>query len=249
MTINRLTGHRKNAPAIHALIFDVFGTVVDWRSGVGIEIGNWFGPRGITLSPFAFADEWRAQYQPAMTRVRAGGRGYVPLDILHRENLEISLSRHGLERSFTHEEKDEMNTAWEKLPPWPDCAEGLRQLRARHIVAPCSNGSIALMARLARYGGLQWDAIVGADIARNYKPKPETYLKSCDALGLRPQEVMMVAAHADDLVAAAACGLRTAFVHRPHEFGGMRKADEPQPGRWDLSAASLIDLAAQLTLL
>ena len=210
-----------------ALIFDVFGTVVDWRSGVAAEAKRFFDRKGIDLDSFEFADAWRGEYQPTMERVRSGGRGYVPLDDLHRENLDIVLERYGLSDRFEKEEKTDFNQAWEKLPPWPDSAPSITRLKEHYIVAPCSNGSIALMTRLARFGVLPWDAILGADIACNYKPRPEVYLASCAALRFEPAQVMMVAAHPGDLDAAKACGLMTAFVARPDEFGPAF-ANDPQ---------------------
>ena len=204
---------------VKALIFDVFGTLVDWRTGVAAEAGRMFGAKGLAIDPYDFADQWRAQYQPAMSRVREGGRGYVPLDILHRENLDIVLENNAISARFDETERDLLTHAWEKLPAWPEVPPALAALKERFIIAPCSNGSIALMLRLARFADLPWDAIVGADIARDYKPKPQAYLASVAALGLAPESVMMVAAHDDDLEAVQACGLKTAFIARPHEFG------------------------------
>ncbi|MCB1461040.1 MAG: haloacid dehalogenase type II [Nitratireductor sp.] len=238
-----------------ALIFDVFGTVVDWRSGVAAEAGRFLAGKGIDLDPFAFADAWRGEYQPTMERVRSGGRGYVALDILHRENLDLVLERFGLSGLFSDEEKAEFNRAWEKLPPWPDSAPGLTRLKQDFLIAPCSNGSLALMARLAKFGSLPWDAILGADIARNYKPQPEVYLASCQALQLAPREVMMVAAHPSDLDAAKACGLQTAFVPRPLEYGSSHGSDtqgEHHVGmnrreEWD-AAAGTIEILAEILM-
>lgn len=238
-----------------ALLFDVFGTVVDWRTGVATEARRFFDARGIDIDPFDFADQWRGEYQPTMERVRSGGRDYAPLDELHRENLDIVLERCGLAQHFSEEEKTGLNHAWERLPPWPDAVPGLTRLKQRFIVAPCSNGSIALMTRLAKFGALPWDVILGADIARTYKPRPEVYLACCAALQLDPSQVMMVAAHPDDLEAAAACGLSTAFIPRPQEHGATQN-DMSQSGSqlamhqaqdWDHTAASLEILAEILT--
>ena len=220
-----------------AFIFDVFGTCVDWRSSVAREVETVLPD----VDAFAFADAWRGEYQPAMQRIRDGGRGYVPLDILHRENLDRVLEWFGVECS----DRDELNRSWEKLDPWPDVVPGLTALRAKGLIATCSNGSIGLMARLSRWGGLPWDAIVGADVARDYKPKPEVYLRSADALGLAPEAVTMVAAHNDDLVAARAAGLRTAFVPRPTEHGTGQSSDLEATERWDIIATDFLDLAAR----
>lgn len=226
-----------------ALIFDVFGTVVDWRSGVAREVAAAFAAKGEAVDAPAFADAWRGEYQPAMARIREGARGYVPLDDLHLENLERVLDRLGAGALFTGEEKRDLNAAWEKLPPWPDAVPGLTRLKARWPIAPCSNGSIALMTRLARYGGLPWDCILGADIARDYKPNPAAYLASCAALRLAPEEVVMVATHNDDLAAARAAGLQTAYFPRPDEFGPGVKTDLAPAADWEFTAADLADLA------
>jgi len=227
-----------------AFIFDVFGTVVDWRSSVAREVNAAFSAKNITIDSLAFADTWRGQYQPAMERIRTGNRGYVALDDLHRENLDETLKIHGLEAIFDAFERDVLNTAWEKLDPWPDVVEGLYELRKKALIAPCSNGSIALMSRLAQYSDLPWACILGADIARNYKPKPEVYHACCDALRLLPQEVMMVAAHNDDLDAAQACGLKTAFIARPQEYGPFQTKDFEATGDWDAVIDVFSDLAA-----
>lgn len=231
---------------IKALIFDVFGTVVDWRTGVAREATAFFGPRGIDVDGTAFADAWRAKYQPAMETIRDGGRGYIALDVLHMENLEATLAEFGLADVVDEEGRAELNRAWEKLPPWPDSVPGLQALKSRYPIATCSNGSIALMLRLARYGGLPWDALLGAEIARSYKPRPEVYLASAAALGLAPEEVAMVAAHNDDLVAAQNVGLLTAFVRRPIEHGPHQTTDLAPTGSWDIVADDLEDVARQL---
>ncbi|MEM1235669.1 MAG: haloacid dehalogenase type II [Pseudomonadota bacterium] len=218
-----------------ALIFDVFGTCVDWRSSVAREVAE-----VLEVDALAFADAWRGEYQPAMERIRAGGRGYVALDDLHLENLARVAARFGVDAP------DTLNSAWEKLDPWPDVVPGLQALKERHIIAPCSNGSIGLMTRLARNGALPWDCILGADIAQDYKPKPEVYLASCAALRLAPSQVMMVAAHNADLRAAQALGLGTAFIARPTEHGPDQTTDLSPDGDWDICAQSFTDLAKAL---
>lgn len=206
-------------PSPKAFIFDVFGTVVDWRTGVATEAGAAFKVRGIDADPFAFADAWRAEYYPGMARIRSGERDYVPLDLIHRENLDFALEKSGLSDAFDAPARDVLAHAWEKLPAWPDAPEGLERLRAAGFVGTCSNGSVALMARLARFAGLRWDAILGADTARDYKPSPIVYRASAAALGLEPSEVMMVACHNNDLAAARDAGLLTGWFPRPDEFG------------------------------
>jgi len=228
---------------LKALIFDVFGTVVDWRSGVAREVGAAFGER---VDALAFADAWRGRYQPAMEGIRSGNRGYVALDILHREDLDATLAAFGLEGAIDEAGRVDLNRAWEKLPPWPDSVPGLTALKTRYAIAPCSNGSIALMTWLAKFGGLRWDAILGAEIAQDYKPQPAVYLKSAAALGLEPEEVMMVAAHNSDLAAARAAGLKTGFFPRPTEHGPGQTTDLEPSEDWDVVAADLQDLAHRL---
>lgn len=222
--------------AVRALIFDVFGTCVDWRTSVAREVAS-----ALDVDALAFADAWRGEYQPAMARIRSGARGYVALDDLHLENLHRVAGRFGVEAP------DSLNEAWERLDPWPDVVPGLAQLKKTTIIAPCSNGSIALMTHLARYTGLPWDCILGADLARSYKPEPEVYLACATALRLAPEDVMMVAAHNDDLAAAQAVGMKTAFVARPTEHGPDQTTDLAPTGAWDISTPTFTDLAATLT--
>lgn len=229
-----------------ALLFDVFGTCVDWRRGVAKEARAALAAKGLTVDPEDFADAWRAEYQPAMQRIRAGARGYTDLDVLHRENLDRVLETFGITHAFADAERDALSHAWEKLPPWPDVVEGLAAMRAHAIIAPCSNGSIALMTRLARHAGLPWDCILGAGLARAYKPQAEAYLASCRALRLDPGEVMMVAAHNGDLHAARSFGLMTAFVARPTEYGPHQTLDFEADSDWDCVAADFNTLARTL---
>lgn len=231
---------------VKALLFDVFGTVVDWRSGVAREIGSFCAAKGLTVDAFAFAESWRAKYQPALEKIRSGSRGYTALDVLHRENLDATLAEFALAGSAGLEERAALNRAWEKLPPWPDCVPGLTALKAHYAIAPCSNGSIALMTWLAKYGGLPWDAILGAEVAQDYKPQPAVYLASAAALGLPPEEVMMVAAHNSDLAAARALGLKTAFLPRPTEYGPDQTSDLKATSDWDVVATDLVDLSRRM---
>lgn len=228
-----------------ALIFDVFGTLVDWRTSIALEAGAHLAPLGLTDDWARFADDWRAQYQPAMQAVRDGEIPFSRLDVLHRRNLDVVLAARGWTTQVPEAVKVQLNLAWHRLDAWPDVAPGLARLRQRCWLAPCSNGHIALMVGLARRNGFVWDAITGAELARDYKPKPIVYEAACAAFDLPPGEVMMVAAHSDDLAAAAAVGLRTAFITRPDEHGpGRGEAAARVPV--DLSAASLLALADAL---
>jgi len=214
---------------MRALLFDVFGTCVDWRTSMMREMER-FG------LPPALAEAWRAEYQPQLETVRSGKRPWVNLDVLHRIGLDIVLAKHGLTRSEA--DKRELVKGWHRLDPWPDVVEGLTKLKETHIIAPCSNGHIAQSVNLAKFAKLPWDAILGAEIARAYKPDPRVYLESVYALGLKPPEVCMVAAHREDLEAAANVGLSTAFVER---FG-----EEPGPPfDADIVAYDFVDLAGR----
>jgi 2-haloacid dehalogenase len=227
---------------IRALVFDVFGTLVDWRSSIAREVRATLGAR--VSDPEAFADDWRAQYQPAMERVRSGEWPFSKLDVLHRLNLDRVLADRGL-HDVDEATRVELNLAWHRLDAWPDVTPGLVRLRERFRLAPCSNGNISLMVDLARRNGFPWDAILGAELARDYKPKPVVYRTAAAAFDAAPDETLMVAAHSSDLEAAAACGLRTAFIARPDEHGpglGEGRATVPV----DFSAASLLDLAGQV---
>jgi 2-haloacid dehalogenase len=228
-----------------ALIFDVFGTCVDWRGSMtreGVELGQRLGIEGVDW--VAVADAWRGQYQPRMETVRSGERSWVTLDTLHRESLDTVLAQFGLE-DVPAAERDTFTGGWRRLDPWPDVPEGLQRLRSRYLLAPNSNGNIALMVRLARWANLPWDTILGAEIAQGYKPQPQVYRRSVAALGLEPDQVMMVAAHNGDLHAAAACGLQTVFVPRPREHGPGQKSDLAPDGNYTLVATDFADLAAQ----
>jgi 2-haloacid dehalogenase len=227
--------------------FDVFGTVVDWRSGVARAAAPFLRQHDIAVDPLDFADEWRSLYQPAMQRVRSGERPWVKLDVLNRENLETVLSKHEADfGAITNTELVELNRAWEKLEPWPDSVAGLTRLKQQFAIGPISNGSIAGMLNLARFGGLPWDVITGAEVTRSYKPMLQTYLKSADAVGLPPERVSMVAAHNEDLRAARAAGLRTVFVCRPHEHGPRQTTDLKATADWDVIAESMTEVADAL---
>jgi len=218
---------------LHALLFDVFGTLVDWRSSIAREAKAALAPRGVAIDWLAFADAWRGQYQPAMDDVRSGRLPFSKLDALHRRNLDVIFSTFALD-DVDEATRAHLNLAWHRLDAWPDVRPGLDRLRAQFRLAPCSNGNISLMIDLARRNGFAWDAILGAELARDYKPKPIVYLAAVEALDCAPDEVMMVAAHPSDLAAAAHVGLRTAFIERPNEFG---------PGRGDKVGTATVDHA------
>ena len=226
---------------VRALVFDVFGTVVDWRSGVAREVRRLLGER---VDPFAVADDWRSRYVPAMDRVRSGAAPWTPLDALHRTSLDELLADHDL-ADVPEPTRAELVLAWHRLDPWPDVVPGLTRLRRDHVLAPLSNGNVALGVDLARWGGLPWDTVLGAEVVRHYKPDPEVYDSAPALLALDPGQVLMVAAHIDDLVAARARGLRTAYVHRPDEYGGRRTPPAGDPAA-DLSVASFTELADRL---
>jgi 2-haloacid dehalogenase len=230
--------------SVKALFFDVFGTLVDWRSGVAREAESILGAAGHKFDWFAFADAWRNEYQPAMEDVRAGRMPFCKLDVLHRRNLDRILPRFAVS-GLAEEATRNLNLAWHRLPAWPDVPGGLVRLERRFLLAPVSNGNISLMVDLARRNGFPWDAILGAEVAGDYKPKPRVYLAACEAFDLPPGECMMVAAHTNDLLAAAKCGLRTGHVARPNEHGPGRGEAAPA-APVDVAATSLEDLAAQL---
>jgi 2-haloacid dehalogenase len=234
---------------VQALLFDVFGTVVDWRGGVARESEAFLARYAPGVAPAAFADAWRRRYSPAMEEVRSGRRPFVRLDVLHLENLGATLSEFGIDPTMiAASELEALNLAWRKLDPWPDSVAGLMRLRRRFIIAPLSNGNIRLMLDLAKRAGLPWDAILGAEIAQAYKPSPESYLRNAEALMLKPENVCLVAAHNDDLKAARACGFRTAFIPRPIEHGPDQTTDLGPEQDWDVVANDLEDLASRLGL-
>jgi 2-haloacid dehalogenase len=228
-----------NPLEIRALFFDVFGTMVDWRGGIAREARSVLEPLGHRLDWIAFADAWRGEYQPAMEEVRSGQRGFDRLDVLHRRMLDRVRPRFGLQ-ALEEATLAELNLAWHRLDAWPDVKRAFGRLRKRFLMAPVSNGNIALMVDLARRNDFVWDAILGAEIARDFKPKPAVYLAAVEALGLQPSQCMMVAAHSYDLQAAAAVGLRTAHTARRDESPkGEAKPVVPV----DLAVASFDELA------
>ncbi len=233
------------ANSVKALTFDVFGTVVDWRSSI-IREGQLLSARkGFEIDWGEFADNWRAGYGPAMNRVRNGELPWTKIDDLHRMILDELVIEHGLV-GLSEGELDDFNRAWHRLSPWPDTVAGLNRLKTKYVIATLSNGNVALLTNMAKNAGLPWDAVLSAELAKHYKPDPEAYLTAADLLGLSPEQVMMVAAHPGDLRAAARTGLRTAYVVRPLEQGPGRIVSNNTTGEFDYTANDFLDLARQL---
>jgi 2-haloacid dehalogenase len=229
---------------VKALVFDTFGTVVDWRSSVIAEGAAWGKAKGLNINWADFADRWRLGYAPTMDKVRKGEIPWTRLDDLHRLILEDLLKEFKLE-GLTEEEKVSWTHVWRRLKPWPDSVEGLTRLRKKYVIAPLSNGNVALMTNLAKFGGLPWDAILGSELVRHYKPDREVYVSAYYYLDLKPEEVMMCAAHVSDLQAARSYGLRTGFIYRPDEYGNGTAGvpNKAKPGDFDLVSVSMVDLA------
>lgn len=232
---------------VKALIFDTFGTVVDWRGSIIKEGKAWGKTKGIDIDWARFADRWRSGYVPAMDAVRKGEMPWTKLDNLHRMLLEQVLKEFKVE-GLSDEEKDHWNRVWHRLIPWTDSVPGLIRLKKKYTLAPCSNGNVALLNDMAKYSGLPWDLILGAELARHYKPDREAYLTSVSLLGLQPGEVMMCACHLGDLSAARELGLRTGFIHRPDEYGddGIHQAETANPGDFDVVSEDMLDLASKM---
>jgi len=230
---------------VKALTFDVFGTVVDWRSTIIFEGEQLAEAKGLKVDWAKFADAWRGGYGPSMARVRSGELPWTNIDALHRmilDGLLVDFSISGL----SEDEKDHLNRVWHRLKPWPDAVAGLERLRRRFVTATLSNGNMALLVNMAKHSGLSWDCVLSAELARQYKPDPEVYQMSADLLGFPPEQVMMVAAHKGDLKAAQAVGLKAAFVPRPQEFGPQREVDVSQEPWMDVYATDFEDLATKL---
>jgi 2-haloacid dehalogenase len=232
--------------AVKALVFDVFGTVVDWRSSLIADFTKWSDKRGIKADWTALVDGWRAVYHASMDEVRKHPeRGYMILDTLHRQSLEklvAQFSIAGLNDADLHY----LTMGWHRLRPWPDSVAGLTRLKTRYIISPLSNGNVALLTNMAKFSGLPWDLILSAELFEHYKPDPETYLGAARLLGLAPGEVMMVAAHNNDLNAAERLGLKTAFVPRPTEYGPLQKFDFEAKGDWDIVAKDFAGIADRM---
>ena len=236
---------------VKALLFDVFGTVVDWRTGIATEVQMIAKKYNIELNADDFADAWRAEYQPAMEQIRSGKRSFTILDILHLENLKKIAPRFNL-NNLSNEDLNFLVSAWHRLPGWPDSSQGLNKLKKKFILATQSNGNIALMVNMAKYSNLSWDVILGAEVLGHYKPEPQAYIKACKALNLKPSECLMVAAHDDDLKAASLQGMKTAYVHRPFEYGKDKLFDIAEVNdykgnrNWDIVSKDFNDLAFKL---
>lgn len=227
---------------VQALLFDVFGTVVDWRGSLIADLTAFGAAKGIAANWEAIVDDWRGLYQPSMEAVRSGKRAWTILDVLHRESLDVLVEKYGL-TSLSEADKVHLTKAWHRLKPWPDTVAGLTRLKSRYIIGTLSNGNVGLLTRMAKNAGLPWDVVLGAETARAYKPMPEAYLAAARLLNLEPGQVMLVAAHNGDLAAAAACGLATGFVARPTEYGPHQKVDFKAEGPWDVVADSFVGVA------
>ncbi len=234
-----------NLSTVKALTFDVFGTVVDWRSSVIRECAELGRREGIIADWASFADKWRGGYAPAMDQVRKGELSWKSIDELHRMVLERLLDEFNI-TELTEDEKVHLNKAWHRLSPWPDSVEGLLRLKEKYIVTTLSNGNISLLVNMAKHSGLLWDCILSSELAKHYKPDKEVYLTAASLLDLEPKEIMMAAAHRDDLEAASALGLKTAYISRPLEFGPDGKTDETQDMPFDIVARDILDLAEKL---
>jgi 2-haloacid dehalogenase len=231
---------------VRALLFDVFGTVVDWRGAIiaeGEELGR---KQSLSVDWAAFADAWRGGYQPAMARVRRGELPWTSIDVLHRMILDELLPRFGID-TLSESEIDHLNRVWHRLLPWPDAVAGLARLRSRLVVATLSNGNVALLVNMAKHAGLPWDCILSAELFHCYKPDAQVYRGAVELLGLTPPQVMMVAAHPEDLAAAKAVGLRTAYVDRPLEYGPTQVHHRVDEGDVDILAGDFHQLADRLT--
>jgi 2-haloacid dehalogenase len=237
---------RADVGAVKALVFDTFGTVVDWRASVTQQVRELATRKGLQVDAAKFADAWRAGYAPAMDQVRKGTLPWTKLDGLHRIILDKVLVDVGIAGRLSESEIETLNSAWHRLRPWPDSVGGLTRLKKKFTIAPLSNGNISLMTALAKYAGLPWDCILGAELVHHYKPDREVYQSAPDILDLRVDQVMMVAAHLGDLAGAKAVGLRTAFVTRPLEFGPQGKPDLEPNAAVDLAVKDFNDLASRL---
>ena len=244
-----MTSPHPASGSVRALVFDVFGTVVDWRGSIVRDGAALAAAKGLRVDWPAFADAWRAGYQPAMQRVmqasKVGAGAWIKLDALHREILDSLLPRFGLD-GLDEGERAHLNLVWHRLDPWPDAVPGLTRLKARFPIATLSNGNVSLLVDMARHAKLPWDTVLSAELFRKYKPDPGVYLGAADLLGVVPGELVMVAAHPSDLAAAAAAGLRTAYVDRPLERGAGGARESTDGHRFDWMARDFVDLAAQL---
>ncbi len=236
----------KNLSQVKAMTFDVFGTVVDWRSSIAREIQDLGQKKGFDLDWNSFADEWRSGYAPSMNKVRNGEMPWTKIDTLHRMILDELLSKHKVS-NLSEEEIDSLNRAWHRLDPWPDSVEGLTLLKKNYIISSLSNGNVALLVNMAKYGGLPWDAVLSAEISKHYKPDPESYLSTGEYLGLPINQVMMVAAHKNDLKSAKSNGMMTGYVPRAKEHGENTVVDYAEEDYIDMMADDFIDLSKKMS--
>ncbi len=233
-------------PAPKVLVFDVFGTVVDWRSSVIAEGQQLGEAKGLNIDWTAFADAWRSIYRPYMDKVQSGDLPWTKLDDLHRVMLAETLKKFAIE-NLSDDEKEHLNRVWHRLKPWPDSVTGLQRIKSRFVIAPLSNGNISLLTNMAKHAGLPWDCILSAENVRRYKPDPSVYLLAPQLFDLKPEQIMMVAAHEHDLQSARKHGLRTAYVHRPLEHGPGKATEMPPKDRYDIVANDFLDLADRLS--
>jgi len=234
-----------NLSLVKALTFDVFGTVVDWRTSIIRECSELGESKGISADWEAFADKWRGGYAPSMDQVRKGELPWKSIDELHRMVLDRLLDEFNI-TNLSEDEKVDLNKAWHRLTPWPDSVEGLTKLREKFIIATLSNGNISLLVNMAKHSGFPWDLILSSELAKHYKTDKEVYLKAASLLDLEPEEIMMCAAHQDDVLAARALGFKTAYISRPLEFGPDRKNDATNDMPFDIIARDIVDLAQKL---
>jgi 2-haloacid dehalogenase len=243
-----MTENEQMPPAslgVKSLAFDIFGTVVDWRGSIINEGMEWGKAKGLNLDWAKFADRWRVGYGPSMDKVRKGALPWMKIDALHRLILDDLLREFDI-AGLTEEEKDNWNRVWHRLKPWPDAVQELTRLKEKYLLATLSNGNVSLLADMAKFSRLPWDVVLSAELFHHYKPDRELYLGAAELLGSKPTEVMMVAAHSGDLKAARECGLRTAFVSRPLEYGPAGTVESPEGESFDVVAGDLLELAARL---
>jgi 2-haloacid dehalogenase len=247
MTVREPQRSKLELANVKACVFDTFGTVVDWRSSVIAEATGWGKTKGLNINWVEFTDRWRLGYRPTMDKVRTGEIPWTNLDDLHRMILEDLLKQYKI-GELSEEEKVNWAHVWRRLKPWPDSVEGLTRLKQKYIISPMSNGNVALLTNLAKFAGLPWDVILGTDLVKHYKPDREMYLSAPFYLDLKPDEVMMCAAHIHDLEAARSCGLRTGFIYRPYEYGSgpVGSPEKAKPGDFDVVSESIVDLAQQI---
>lgn len=233
------------ASTVKAMVFDTFGSVVDWRGSIIRDLTRWGNENGFTVDWASFADKWRKMYQPSIADVRDGRRPWTILDVLHRESLEILITEFGL-TAMTQAQREHVNRVWHRLDAWPDAVSGLGRLKSKFIIAPLSNGNVSLLTDIAKYTGLPWDLNLSTEIFGCYKPNPKSYLGVCNILQLEPSQVMMCAAHNDDLLAARKLGLKTAFWTRATEYGAAQTTNLTPSENWDIVAHDIRDFARQM---